>query len=128
MSIEETSLAAWRMAIKNRCVEKGLLFYSDRGVQYASKKFTNVIDSYKMTTESISGKGNCWDNAVAESFFKTLKTQQIYGNKLISKEQMERDKFKFIEIWYNRKRRHSALDYKTIEEFWKQKNNSKNVA
>jgi transposase InsO family protein len=54
---------------------------------------------------------------VAESFFKTLKTEQIYGNKLMSKEQMERDIFEFIEIWYNRKRRHSALDYKTIEEF-----------
>jgi transposase InsO family protein len=57
-----------------------------------------------------------------------LKTEQIYGNKLISKEQMERDIFEFIEIWYNRKRRHSALDYKTIEEFWKQKNKFKNVA
>ena len=128
MSIEETSLAAWRMAIKNRCVEKGLLFHSERGVQYATKKFTNVIDSYKMITRSMSRKGNCWDNAVAESFFKTLKTEQIYGNKLISKEQMERDIFEFIEIWYNTKRRHSALDYKTIEEFWKQKNNFKNVA
>jgi transposase InsO family protein len=50
----------------------------------------------------MSRKGNCWDNAVAE-FFKTLKTEQIYGNKLISKEQMERDIFEFIEIWYNRK-------------------------
>jgi transposase InsO family protein len=51
----------------------------------------------------MSRKGNCWDNAVAESFFQTLKTEQIYGNKLISK-QMERDIFEFIEIWYNRKR------------------------
>ena len=91
-------------------------------------KFTNVIESYKIITRSMSRKGNCWDNAVAESFFKTLKTEQIYGNKLISKKQMERDIFEFIEIWYNRKRRHSALDYKTIEEFWKQKNNFKNVA
>jgi putative transposase len=128
MSVEETSLAAWRMAIKNRSITKGLLFHSDRGVQYASKKFTNVVDSYKIITRSMSRKGNCWDNVVAESFFKTLKTEQIYGNKLISKEQMERDIFEFIEIWYNRKRRHSALDYKTIEEFWKQKNNFKNVA
>ena len=128
MSVEETSLAAWRMAIKNRCVEKGLVFHSDRGIQYASKKFTNMIDSYKMITRSMSRKGNCWDNAVAESFFKTLKTEQIYGNKLISKEQMELDIFEFIEIWYNRKRRHSTLDYKTIEEFWKQKNIFKNVA
>ncbi|MGO4819442.1 IS3 family transposase [Flavobacterium sp. W22_SRS_FP1] len=57
-----------------------------------------------------------------------MKTEQIYGNKLISKEQMELDIFEFIEIWYNRKRRHSTLDYKTIEKFWKQKNNFKNVA
>ena len=128
MSVEENSLAAWKMAVKNRSIENGLIFHSDRGVQYASKKFTNVIDSYKTITRSMSRKWNCWDNAVAESFFKTLKTEQIYGNKLISKEQMERDIFEFIEIWYNRKRRHSALNYKTIEEFWKQKNNFKNVA
>jgi transposase InsO family protein len=70
--------------------------HSDRGVQYTSK-FTNVLDSYKMVTRSMSRKGNCWDNAVADSF-KTLKTEQIYGNKLISKEQMERDIFEFIEI------------------------------
>jgi putative transposase len=116
------------MAIKNRSIEKGLVFHSDRGVQYASKKFTNVIDSFKMITRSRSRKGNYWDNAVAKSFFKTLKTEQIYGNKLISKAQMELDIFEFIEIWYNRNKRHSALDYKTIEEFWKQKNNFKNVA
>jgi transposase InsO family protein len=71
------------------------------------KKFTNVVDSYKIITRSMSRKGNCWDNA-AESFFKTLKTEQIYGNKLISKEQMERDIFEFIEIWYN-KNIHSRL-------------------
>jgi putative transposase len=59
MSVEETSLAAWRMAVKNRCVEKSLVFYSDRGIQYASKKFTNMIDSYKMIARSMSRKGNC---------------------------------------------------------------------
>jgi transposase InsO family protein len=118
MSAEQTSLAAWSMAIKNRSIEKGFLVHSDRGVQYASKKFTNVIDSYKMIIISRSRKGDCWYNAVAERFFKTLKTEQIYGNKLISKEQMELDIFECSEIWYNRKRRYSALDYKTIEEFW----------
>jgi transposase InsO family protein len=71
----------------------------------------------------MSRKGNCWDNAVAD--FKTLKRNRFMY--LISKEQMELDIFRFIEIWYN-KRRHSTLDYKTIEEFWKQKNNFKNVA
>jgi transposase InsO family protein len=65
------------------------------------KKFTNVVDSYKIITRSMSRKGN-WDNAMLRAF-KTLKTEQIYGNKLISKEQMERDIFEFIEIWYNRK-------------------------
>jgi transposase InsO family protein len=76
----------------------------------------------------MSRKGNCWDSAVAESFFKTLKTEQIYGNKLKTKDQMKLDIFEYIEIWYNRKRRHSALKYRTIEEFWNQKNNFKNVA
>jgi len=80
-----------------------------------------------MITRNRSRKWNCWDNAVAESFFKTLKTEQIYGNKLISKEPMERDLFECIEIWHHWKRRPSALDYKTIEEFWKQKNNFKTV-
>jgi transposase InsO family protein len=58
MNLKETSLAASRMAVKNRNIEKGLRFHSDRGLQYASKKFTNVIDSYKRITSSRSGKGN----------------------------------------------------------------------
>ncbi len=76
---------------------------------------------------AMSCKGNCWDNAVAESFFKSLKTELIYVNKLISKEQMKLEIFEHIEIWYNRKRRHSALNYPTIEEFSNQIN-YKNVA
>jgi putative transposase len=128
MSTDETVLAAWKMAVKTRRVQKGLIFHSDRGIQYANKKIANVIESYKTVRRSMSRKGNCWDNAVAESFFKTLKTEQVYGNKLVSKEQMRLDLFEYIEIWYNRKRRHSALQYKTIEEFWNQKNDLKNVA
>src|SRR5690554_6110410 len=73
-------------------------------------------------------KGNCWDNAVAESFFKSLKTELIYGNKLVTKEQMKIDVFEYIEIWYNKKRRHRALNYKTIEEFNNQNQFYKNVA
>ncbi len=127
MSTEETSLAAWRMAIKNRPVQKGLIFHSDRGVQYASKKFVNTIESYNIK-RSMSRKGNCWDNAVAESFFKSLKTELVYGNKLISKEQMKLEIFEYIEIWYNKKRRHSALNYMNIEEFNNQIKKYKNVA
>ena len=127
MSTENTILSAWRMATRNRNVEQGLIFHSDRGVQYANNKFANVLNSYKKITRSMSRKGNCWDNAVAESFFKSLKTELIYGNKLISKEQMKLEIFEYIEIWYNKKRRHSALNYQNIEEFNNQFN-YKNVA
>jgi transposase InsO family protein len=127
MSINETTLASWKIAIRNRKIEDGLIFHSDRGVQYANNKFANVLESYKVT-RSMSRKGNCWDNAVAESFFKSLKTELIYGNKLISKEQMKLQIFEYIEIWYNQNRRHSALNYMTINEFNNQTNNYKNVA
>lgn len=127
MSTQETTLLAWRMAIRNRPVQRGLIFHSDRGVQYANKKFTNTIASSEVI-RSMSRKANCWDNAVAESFFKSLKTELIYGNKLITKRQMELEIFQYIEIWYNKKRRHSALNYKTIEEFNNLNNLYKNVA
>jgi len=127
MSTNETTLASWKMAVRNRNIEADLIFYSDRGFQYANNKFANVLESYKVI-RSMSRKGNCWDNAVAESFFKTLKTESIYGNKLISKEQMKLQIFEYIEIWYNQKRRHSALNYRTIKEFNNQSNKYKNVA
>lgn len=127
MSTEETSLAAWKMAVKNRKIVDGLIFHSDRGVQYASKKFANTVEFYGVT-RSMSRRGNCWDNAVAESFFKSLKTELIYGNKLITKEKMELEIFEYIEVWYNKKRRHSTLNYQTIEEFNNQNKIYKNVA
>lgn len=127
MSTEETTLRAWKMIGKNRHIEISSIFYSDRGVQYASKKFVNVLDSYKKITQSIIRKVNCWDNAVAKSFFKSLKTKLICGDKLISKEQMKLEIFTYIEVWYNRKKRHSALNYSTIEEFTNHIN-YKNVA
>ena len=128
MSAEETTLAAWRMAVKNRGIVKGLIFHSNRGLQYACEKFANTLNSYKIITRSMSRKGNFCDNAVAESFFKTLKSEQLYGNKLVSKEQMKMDLFEYIEMWYNRERRHSAIGNLTIEEFWNKKSNFKNVA
>ena len=127
MNTEETTLAAWKMAIRNRNVQKGLIFHSDRGIQYANHKFANTLEFYKIT-RSMSRTGNCWDNAVAESFFKSLKTELIYGNKLITKEQMKLQIFEYIEIWYNQKRRHSTLNYMTINEFNNKSNNYINVA
>jgi transposase InsO family protein len=103
MSTEETALASWKTAVTDRTPEKGLIFYSYRGIQYASKKFTNVIDSYKIIKRSMSRKGNYWYNAAAESFFKALKIQQIYGDKLKTKDQMKLDIFEDIEIFYIRK-------------------------
>ena len=127
MSTNEKTLASWKMAIRNRNIQTGLIFHSDRSVQYANNKFANVLKSYKVT-RSMSRKGNCWDNAVAESFLKSLKTELIYGNNLIYKEQMKLQIFEYIEIWYNQKKRHSALNYMTIKEFNNQTNNYKNVA
>jgi len=125
LTAEQTVLSAFRMAIKNRPPAKGLIFHSDRGVQYTCSRFINLLASYGIT-QSMCRKGNCWDNAVAESFFKTLKSELIYGNKLVSKEQMKSLLFDYVEIYYNRNRRHSALGNLTIKEFTEL--NLKNVA
>ena len=116
MTAQNTSISALRMAIKNRPVEEGLIFHSDRGVQYACGAFTNILKHHEIT-QSMSRKGNCWDNAVAESFFKTLKTEWVYKQNFVTRKTAELSIFQWIETWYNRKRRHSHLGYKTIEEF-----------
>ena len=101
------------MAISKRNIEGSLVFHSDRGIQYASKEFRNQLKTNSLIIQSMSRKGNCWDNAVAESFFKTLKTEMIYHNKFKNKQEAKTAKFEYIEIWYNRKRLHSSLGYKT---------------
>jgi transposase InsO family protein len=125
LSAEETTLSAFRMAIKNRTPQKDLIFHSDRGVQYSCNSFVNLLESYSIT-QSMSRKGNCWDNAVAESYFKTLKSELIYGNQLVSKDKMKSMLFEYVEIYYNQNRRHSALGNLTIKEFAELK--FKNVA
>ncbi len=82
-----TVIPAIRMANRNRSFKKGMIFHSDRGIQYACKQTVNLLEYYKVE-QSMSGKGNCWDNAVAESFFKSFKTELIYGIKLKTREQM----------------------------------------
>ena len=127
MATQNTTLPAWRMALKNRNIGKGLIFHSDQGVQYANNIFANTLDFYNIV-RSMSRTGNCWDNAVAESFFKSIKAELVYGNKLLKREQMKTEVFEYIGIWYNKKRRHSYLDYMTIEEFNNRNNNYKYVA
>ena len=110
---DQTIIPAWKMAVSKRTINMDLLFHSDRGIQYASKTFKSFIKSKPLVTQSMSRKGNCWDNSVAESFFKTLKVELIYDDDFKTIEHAKTAIFEYIEIWYNRKRLHSFLGYKT---------------
>ena len=118
MTTEATVLAAWRMAIINRPVGHEMIFHSDRGIQYASESFRKELNRCKVI-QSMSRKGNCWDNAVAENFFKILKSEMVNHNNYQSYFQARTDIFEFIEIWYNRQRQHSHLGYLSPNEFGK---------
>jgi len=111
-----TTIPALNDAFRRQDPGAGLIFHSDRGVQYACHEFRNKITDYKMT-QSMSGKGNCYDNAVAESFFHTLKTELVYFEKYETKEQAKQSIFEYIEVFYNRQRLHSALGYQTPVEY-----------
>ncbi|MDB4286382.1 IS3 family transposase [bacterium] len=128
MHAKTTIIAAWNMAIINRPPTPGLIFHSDRGVQYACDEFRRQLDKQDQVIQSMSRKGNCWDNAVAESFFKSLKTEWLYDLGLISHKQARLAVFEYIEIWYNRKRLHSSLGYQAPENFITEENLLSNVA
>lgn len=117
MKASDTVIPAIRMADRNRPFAEGMIFHSDRGVQYACGQTVNVLKSLKVK-QSMSRKGNCWDNAVAESFFKTFKSELVFGTKLRTRAEMRLIVFEYIEHWYNHKRRFSALGNMTIDEFW----------
>lgn len=119
MSAEETVIPAWFMATRIRPINHPLIFHSDRGIQYACRAFSSILKSNNLITRSMSRKGNCWDNAVAESFFKTIKVECIYTKSYANQQQAQLSIFEYIESWYNRRRRHSALGYNTIDEFVK---------
>lgn len=112
-----TIIPAWRMAVAKRKITNELIFHSDRGVQYACNQFRNILKGYPLVKQSMSRKANCWDNAVAESFFKTLKTELIYHNRYNTHYEAELSVFEYIEVWYNRKRLHSSLGYQTPVEY-----------
>jgi transposase InsO family protein len=101
---------ALEMALQYRKPEEGLIHHSDRGSQYASNGYQSAIDEAGLLP-SMSRKGNCWDNAVLESFFATLKKELIYREDYNSREEAQREVFEYIEVYYNRQRRHSALGY-----------------
>ncbi len=100
--------SAMKMAILHRNPEKGLIHHSDRGVQYASQDFQELLDDNDFIC-SMSRKGNCWDNACVESFFGSLKNEWVKDNIYESYEDGEKDIFNYIEVFYNRKRRHASL-------------------
>ena len=109
---------ALNMAIKNGSLESGLLHHSDRGVQYASNEFRGLLKAHTIRC-SMSRKGNCWDNAVAESFFHTLKVELIQGKIYDNRQEAKTDIFDYIEVFYNRQRRHSYLGYLSPDEYEK---------
>lgn len=108
----------YRNAIRLRKPKRRLIFHTDRGVQYSSKEFRNILS--ENVIQSMSRKGNCWDNAVAESFFKTLKVEYIYHRKYSSIEEARSDLFFYIEVFYNKKRLHSTLNFTSPSDFTKQ--------
>jgi len=109
-------IGALDMAIKQRNFSPDLLLHSDRGSQYASELYQLHLLKHDIIC-SMSGKGNCWDNAVMESFYRTLKIELIYQNKYETRKEAQRDIFEYIEIFYNRERLHSSLGYYTPEEY-----------
>ncbi|MGV3460200.1 MAG: integrase core domain-containing protein, partial [Flavobacterium sp.] len=91
--------------------------HSDKGVQYANKIFCKALNAHKFVRQSMSRKQNHNDNAVCESFFRSFKLELLNGSTLMARKQMKAEVDDYIENWYNKKRRHSFLGYKTIEEF-----------
>lgn len=98
------------MAIWQRKPTKGLIWHTDRGSQYCSDSHVNITKRHGIV-QSMSRKGNCWDNAVAESFFSTIKTELIYQNKFKTREEAKHAIFEYIEVFYNRIRMHSTNEY-----------------
>lgn len=110
MTTQNTVMKAWVKARKTRAISNEFIFHSDRGVQYASNKMRNICNFNLKITQSMSRKGNCWDNAVAESFFKSIKYEWLYRFKFTSHNQLYESIENYIN-WYNTERLHSSLGY-----------------
>ena len=101
---------ALNIAIMRHRPPEGVIHHSDRGVQYCSKEYQELLNKHKFIC-SMSRKGNCYDNACAETFFSTIKTELIYLERFQTREEARRAIFDYIEVFYNRKRKHAALGY-----------------
>lgn len=109
---KDLCLDALNMALARRSPKVGLIHHSDRGSQYACLEYRNLLASHQIIS-SMSRKGNCWDNACVESFFHSLKTELVYHESYANREEAKSSIFDWIEVFYNRKRIHSALGYLT---------------
>lgn len=112
----ELPVEALRMALTHRRPAGALLHHSDRGVQYASDAYQSLLAEHGIEP-SMSRVGNCWDNAVVESFFSTLKRELVHHESYASHAEARRSLFEYIEVFYNRRRRHSTLGYRSPAEF-----------
>jgi putative transposase len=106
----ETTILALQDACNRYYPTQGMIFHSDRGVQYACDDFRELLSKHRMI-QSMSGTGNCYDNAVTESFFSTLKKELVYRRKYSTRWQARQSIFQYIETFYNRVRKHSTLGY-----------------
>ena len=107
---------ALQMAVARRGPGAGLLHHSDRGVQYASDDYQHLLETHSMLC-SMSGRGDCWDNACVESFWGSLKTELVHHEHYATREEARASIFEYIEVFYNRKRLHSSLGYMSPEAF-----------
>jgi transposase InsO family protein len=112
----QLTIDALQMALGRRKPFKGLLHHSDQGCQYASTNYQKILKEHEMVC-SMSRRGNCYDNAVVESFFGRLKSEWVNHHRYQSRSEAIRSLFYYIEIFYNRKRRHSSINYVTPQEY-----------
>jgi len=113
---DELTQSALKQAIMRRRPPEGLIHHSDRGSQYASGEYQELLKKYKITP-SMSRKGDCWDNVVGESFVHTLKVEKINRCRFMTREKAKPEIFEYVEVYYNRKRMHSSLGYMRPFEF-----------
>lgn len=113
---KELAAGALRMAVLRRRPGAGLIHHSDRGCQYASEHYQDLLAKHKMVC-SMSRKGNCWDNAVMESFFRSFKLECTRYRSFTSRDEARREIFEYIEVFYNRVRLHSTLGYRSPAQF-----------
>ncbi|MCQ6344266.1 IS3 family transposase, partial [Bacillus cereus] len=115
---KELVITALQRALAQETITEGIMHHSDRGSQYASHEYQKILKQEKFQV-SMSRKGNCYDNAVIESFHSVLKKEWVYPKKYKTREEAKSSIFKYIEVFYNRKRSHSALKYVSPIQFEK---------